>query len=903
MKHLYSYIVYLFLLFNILPAYAEKVSFPDDFTGSTTLSQIAKYEEGEDMSMTLEQFLNIAYEVGSYLYERYSAEDILSENFINEIKKFFPEDSEDDLEEKLETLRIIADIYSRVKSMYNEYLEKKLIPHTYKTVKSENDYDHPGEVGYIESEPGYFAKVYNFKKFLTYSDNEDERRAIVEFERSKEDPNNIREKIVSIVKNSDWKKLIFYGSVYENPLASNEGISEEYTEGDVKAQLLSRNSYIRGNKEIDFGIRLSTAPYTFIVANNISEQIHKPEIDLSGSNNVENAEITYPVPLNAGNHFFVHKYFGEFMIPIKVTVKDVEQPIDINAKVKVFSCDNNLDCQPVEFNLHLEMQPTGTEVFSNGYDNYFNINLAKLPSATSPYIKLDKFIVDYDNDNTQVLRLEFTSRKSVENFKVFVEAEDDIILFDAPLISLHDNKIYVRYLLHQGQDNVDLLDKPFVISAVLNNRYFYRTHKTVSKVSEFDTQSMKINLGLLFLAVLGGLFLNFMPCVFPVISLKMMTFAKTKKRQRRQLKRDLSLTIAGIFCGFTLLIIMLWIAKYMGYSLGWGMQFQNMGFLVVMTFIVISVIIALPVLNFESMQLPDLGKYSGFIVGNLAVLLATPCTGPYLATAVGFALAGSYSDILLMLYGIALGLSVPYLMILGLKEPESFFPKPGKWMIRLELFMRLMLLLTLLWFVVLIFEQTDLIFVIKFIFIIGVFAAIIKLCKMFLDYLDGIFDENISEAVLLKIRRGCYIFMFLVFVIFCGICTIMAQKSYTKNYMANMQGRLTFVDTNLIDDYLKQGHPVLVEISADWCLTCHVNKLLVFNKTNMDNWKNQYNLEFIRVDWTNYNRDILDYMERYGRKGLPFYILYTPFIREGMVLPETFQRSDLAQILSVSHMR
>ena len=145
--------------------------------------------------------------------------------------------------------------------------------------------------------------------------------------------------------------------------------------------------------------------------------------------------------------------------------------------------------------------------------------------------------------------------------------------------------------------------------------------------------------------------------------------------------------------------------------------------------------------------------------------------------------------------------------------------------------------------------------------------------------------------------------MLAVFVLCTIICTKMAHTSYQINYEKNMQNRLTFLDKNLIEKYLNDGHPVLVEISADWCLTCHVNKFFVFNKTNMEHWKKSYNLEFLRVDWTNYNKDILEYMERFGRKGLPFYILYTPFIREGMVLPEIFEESDLSQILQNSNIR
>lgn len=905
MKYLYSYIVCLFLLFNNSTALAEEIVLPADFKGATTLAQVKHINENEveKSQLSFGETVQIIYEIGAYFYEKYALEDIFKDDFINEVRPFFPNDSEKELQDKIDILRFGVKVYDQIKDTYNGYIKKRLLPNVYRKVRSSTDYDHPDEVPYMEAEDGYFVSVHNFKKFLTYSSNESEKEAIREYEQQKEDKNSIRNKVVSIIKNANWKKMFFYGSAYENPLASQEGVSAEQTSSDVKARLISQKSYIRGNKELYFGIKFKTNPLTFVVANNISAEITKPQIDLNGSENIENGEVIYPIPLNAGNYPFVYKYFGEFLIPIKITVKDVNKPIIVRAKVKMFSCDNGLNCSPADFYFELPLQPDGEEILSNGYENYFDTYLSRQPSGDRKHITMKKFTIDTDGNNRQVLRLEFVSDKKIRNFKIFVEADNDIMLFEAPLISLQDKKVYVRLIPKDNRDTAEMMDMNFTVKAVLNNRYYYIADVTPTLSSEFDTEAIQLNFGLLLLAILGGFILNFMPCVFPVISLKMMAFSKLKVKQRKLLRRDLLQTVAGIFSGFTLMIVMLWSAKALGYSLGWGMQFQNMGFLVTMTFVVIAIIIALPVLNFNSMALPNLGKYSGFVIGNLAVLLATPCTGPYLATAVGFALAGSYTDILLMMYGIALGLSLPYLMILSLKQPETFFPKSGPWLNKLNVFMRIMLYLTVAWFMLLIFEQTDIYFVLKFMAVILLFAAVIGLTKKFLEYIDGIMDERIPVEALIKIRRGCYVFMAVIFILCSWICTSMAKTSFAENYETNMQNRLTFIDKELIDGFLQQGHPVLVEISADWCLTCQANKFLLFNQGNLDNLKKQYDMEFLRVDWTNYDKDILEYMGKFGRKGLPFYILYTPFVREGMVLPEIFEYSDLADILSKSNMR
>lgn len=901
MKHLSGYIVCLFLLFNAAVCRGAEVNLPPDFRGEATMRLAESINEGESGETDTEQTLQIMSEIGAYFYNKYSAEDIAKDSFIEELRPFFPQDSDGQLKQKLSYLRAITEIYAKAKNLYGKYIKELMIPRIYRKVRSSDDYDHPDEIKYIESEPGYFTKVYNFKKFLTYSKNEDERQAIEDF-KQRDKKQSLGSKIIRMIKTAEWKKMFFYGTVYKNPLASEEGISETQSAPDVKAALLSKNSYIRGNKELYFGVMFETSPFAFVVANNIGKDITKPLIDFSGSKNVEKSEIMYPVPLNSAGLPSVHKYFGEFMIPVKITLKNPDNPLTVRAKVSLTTCDRYMNCSPAVFNFKLTLQTNGDELLSNGYTNFFDVTLSHMPQKDGKNLALKTFVVDTDRNGKQILRLEFESRKKAESFKIFAEAKDRIILFDAPRISLQDHKIYVRLIPLDEHGTTDMADETFVLSAVLNGEYYYRAEKQAGFTSEFDTGAASLSLGLFLLAVIGGFILNFMPCVFPVLSMKIMLLAKAGSEKRKKIRADLLQTAGGIFCGFTLLVIMLWTAKFAGRSLGWGMQFQSLGFLVSMTLAVTAVAVLLPSFNLEKIIQPH-GKYAGFVTGNLAVLMATPCTGPYLATAVGFALAGSYTDIAVIMYGVALGLSAPYLLISALKDPENFFPKPGPWMQKLEIVMRVMLYLTVLWFLLLLYGQTDAAFICKFSVLLMLFAATVLFYKKFSAYLDGVPDEKVPAAMMKKIRRMCAMFLLAVSVLCALAGTVTAGRSFAENYKNNMKERLTYLNKDLINDYLDKGHPVLVEISADWCLTCHVNKFLVFGAENLKHWKKTYNLEFIRVDWTDYNKEILDYMGQYGRKGLPFYVLYTPFVREGVVLPEIFDEGYLTRILRASDAR
>ncbi|MBR3502264.1 MAG: thioredoxin family protein, partial [Alphaproteobacteria bacterium] len=133
-----------------------------------------------------------------------------------------------------------------------------------------------------------------------------------------------------------------------------------------------------------------------------------------------------------------------------------------------------------------------------------------------------------------------------------------------------------------------------------------------------------------------------------------------------------------------------------------------------------------------------------------------------------------------------------------------------------------------------------------------------------------------------------------------SINIVQSQKAYIKKQTGNLSERLIGVDKALISEKISAGKSVLLEIKADWCLTCQYNQAMVLTNLNLENWRNNYNMEVMTVDWTDYNREVLDFMEKYGRKGLPFYILFTPVMRDGIVLPELFTADDITSMLVYS---
>lgn len=901
MKYLLKYIVFVLCLFNGLCHASETVTLPDDFTGQITRHRMQTTVDGENYIPSIGEYAYIGYEIGKYFYEKYpniqsEDEDLLME----ELSKFFPDDSTDELFSKLKVLRRSIALYAGGLNLYNKYVQSKIIPETIKTVHSSEDFDHPDEVSYMEARPKHFYKVYNFKKFLTYSSNQDEIEAITKYQRQNADELSFIDKIDDIMQKVNWKKVWFYGDIYKNPLLSELGTMPFVNDKEIKIRVISPNTYINNQKTLYLGVQIITDPQHFVLANSINILLHKPLIQLKDSDNIQDYEVLYPAPFNSQTLQSVYKYFGNFLLPIRIDVTDPKKALIAEVSAELVVCNGRMKCHPKKFNMNLKLDPKGPDYLPNGYSNFFTQTLLTIPTDKTDKIHLEKFVVD-TNEGGDSLRAEFKTNEKIRSFHAYIEENSGYSVFDAPLISVQDNRIYVRFMQHTQNNSVkDLENLEFTLTAVLNNKIYFRKQLIASKASPFDINGMKFSISLLFLAFLGGFLLNFMPCVFPVLSFKISALTKISSMHTSKVKQDLFLTICGTFFGFTILISLLLITKYLDYSLGWGMQFQNIEFIVIMCFVLILLIRFSQnsyVMPNAVAQMTGSKKWYGFYLGTLLVLLSTPCTGPYLATAVGFALSGTYTDIILILYAVALGLTLPYILLLTIKNPKELFPKPGPWMNKLNHFSRILLFITILWLLLLILEQTDWICLTKIIFLLCLFCIALFIYHNLTQFFTTtIFYENELKRIS-KIKTGLKIFICTAFLLCCSLSAYIARSSYQLNYLKHMESRQTLIDQNLIQSYLSQGKPVLVEIRADWCLTCHFNSFAVLSERKINSWKEKFKLEFITVDWTNYNQQILEFMEKYGRKGLPFYILYTPFMREGLVLPEILEPKDIESFL------
>ena len=341
----------------------------------------------------------------------------------------------------------------------------------------------------------------------------------------------------------------------------------------------------------------------------------------------------------------------------------------------------------------------------------------------------------------------------------------------------------------------------------------------------------------LFIAFVGGVILNFMPCVFPVLSLKIYNVLSQQQQNinNKTIKRNFLATILGIIFSFFVLSLITVLLKSLGHSLGWGFQFQSPIFLSFM--ILILILFSLNLIDFFSIDIPFFFKkflnkvinfnkkssefFQNFLLGSFITILSTPCSAPFIGTALGFAFVSSNQVIFLIFFCISLGLSSPYIILATKPQILSFLPKPGLWMKKFKYFLSFLLILTAIW---------------------------------------------LASVLLIQIN-------------------VINNDSKNNNW-------LNF-DTIKLKELVNENNIVFVDITADWCMTCFYNKKTVLDRKKVKNIFEKYDVKKMRGNLTKPNKEINKYINSYGRFGIPANVIYSPSAPQGVLLPEVLTVRNL----------
>ncbi len=388
---------------------------------------------------------------------------------------------------------------------------------------------------------------------------------------------------------------------------------------------------------------------------------------------------------------------------------------------------------------------------------------------------------------------------------------------------------------------------------------------------DFNEEGLSLITALIF-ALLGGLILNLMPCVFPVISLKVLSFVSMGGSSPRKIRNHALVFTVGVIASFMLIALTIVLLKQAGNFVGWGFQLQSPLIVGLLSLVMVFISLVLITDNSFGESLTKLGNiggsekgyYSSFLTGVLAVVVASPCTAPFMGAALGYALIQPSGETVPIFLSLSLGFSLPYLLLAANPKLIDFLPKPGDWMVALKEFFAFPMLATALWLLWVFSLQVNQILVIFL--LIGWLLLALNFWIFQKDY------KTKNKVIFLCIS----IFSMIYF---------LPETEDIETEQNLIIGSATEWYEGIEDDLRNKNQPYFINFTAAWCITCQSNEITAFSKDGFKSLLEEKNIEYIKADWTNRNDAITRSLKKYGRSGVPFYVYWEPGFENPKILP------------------
>jgi len=681
------------------------------------------------------------------------------------------------------------------------------------------------------------------------------------------------------------------------------GLGQEYKGKQlVRAELLADTNAVVPGKSFTVGLLLRMAPAWHTYWKFSGDAGLPSELKWKLPAGWKIGEIQWPIPLKTIDPGDIQTYGYEnevmLMQEIAPPTKLDSSSVKLSADASWLVCERI--CIPGGATLQLELpvsttsQPANTELFTR----YRRLLPQNWPGAN--VAKADWSRVGSD------LRLKVTSESlaSYPAVDFFPLPEQNTVVGHPRIESRNKNKIVFRIPIESSEKNLSSMAGLVVLSHQPNGEdraaWQIATPPAVSAARPGPAPVRGIFTFLLF-GFIGGIILNLMPCVLPVISLKIFGFIQQAGQSRQKILRSGIAFAIGIFVWFIALALLLIALKAAGRDVTWGgFQFTNAYFVLVLSVIVL--VFALNLFGVFEISLPQSmtrgllstterkDHLGSFFQGVFATVLATPCTAPFLGTALGFAFSQSSAIILSMFVAVAAGMSAPYLLLSAQPAWLRFLPRPGPWMLHVKQFMGFLLLATLLFLLYVLGAQR------------GLEGAIWASCFLLVIsvacWMKGAFVLPTSSAA----KRSITLVLMLVLVFASGIYFI-GNKFHSANIASadsRLRGDWQAFTPERLQGELEQGRFVFVDFTAAWCLTCKFNEASVLESTEVRQAFQRHGIVKLKADWTNGDPVITKLLQHFGRPGVPLYVLYPGIKEEPIVFPELLTKSMLLEKLEKS---
>ncbi|NQV54834.1 MAG: thioredoxin family protein [Rhodospirillales bacterium] len=671
----------------------------------------------------------------------------------------------------------------------------------------------------------------------------------------------------------------------------DSGASPWIKTAQTSVRLVSASDGVGAGKTVRLGLQFKLKDNWKIYWRDPGDAGFPPNLDWTQSSNLKKTTFLWPAPTRfevLGLQTMGYK--KEVVFPITAELTEPGKPLLLRAKLNYLACDDV--CIPYSAKISLDLDRASSEPTSNfhlinkytalvpGNGSGHGLTIAAIETAGALHSA-------GKNIKNGVLRIAAKSTIPFQKPDLFLEGPESIF-FSPPTIRLSkDGKNAVLLVPVSVEEDAKIESASVTLTLTDGNRSAERRLTVTRGLAESPTGTgLALSLPIILaLAVLGGLILNLMPCVLPVLSLKVLSFVSHGGAEKRTVRRSFVASSLGIFISFLVIASALVGLKQAGAAVGWGIQFQHPWFIVGLTIIV--TLFAYNLWGLFEFRLPSFvgniaargggedrdpnhQSFSGnFATGAFATILATPCSAPFLGTAIGFALAGSIFDIYAVFAALGLGMALPFILIALAPGLASKFPKPGRWMIRLKQILGLALFATALWLLSVLAAQLNF----EAAAIVG--ATMIGIGALLFG------RPRVGKSWRQAASAGIAVLVLAAFATPYQLKPVaVSTQDITK------AGFWRPFDAAAIPSFVAQGKTVFVDITAEWCITCLVNKGAVLNRGEVFKILNSDQIVAMQGDWTRPDPKITDYLNSFNRFGIPFNAVYGPGNVTGIVLPE-----------------
>ncbi|TDW62005.1 protein-disulfide reductase DsbD family protein [Oceanimonas baumannii] len=596
-----------------------------------------------------------------------------------------------------------------------------------------------------------------------------------------------------------------------------------------------------------------------------------PRLDWQSSDNIRAFDWRWPLP----DRFHLlgietQGYQHDVNFPVYITPENPETPATFNATLTLPSCTTI--CVLTEYSLSLPLQ--ADLALDETVNHHFQQALSQVPR---PATRVQAGDWQWD-EAKELVSITLSNEAGWQDPQIFID-DTDTAVFSQPVITTNGSHLEARFTVSSWDPALNL-DGEALIVTVADESLAEELSEPVAQGTLAATASAQPGLLMVLgYALLGGLILNIMPCVLPVLGLKLNTLL-LGERSRAQVRRPLLLSAAGIMLSFWGLAAFMLALTWSGAQLGWGIQFQQPGFIGFM--LAITALFSLNLFGLFEIHLPSRlstwlatrpggGNSSHLLQGMFATLLATPCSAPFLGTAVAAALASSPLVLIAIFTGLGLGMALPWLLLAAFPGFVRFMPRPGPWMVKVKWLFGLMLLATSLWLLSLLsatLGSTLSLLLATLLVILPLWSLLRRHGMRALVF--GLAGISLTGAVL-------------------GGVALLTQERWVTPAKPELPWQP--LDVARIEQEVAAGNRVFVDITADWCITCQANKVGVIQRDPVYSVLEQDNVVLMQGDWTRPNAEITDYLRAHGRAGIPFNQVFGPGLPSGRDL-EVLLTSD-----------